>query len=115
MPEPKNFQIPSLSTFAKIGCFCNPKATTSTAVVCNIILWSIILELLENTKTKAFDEGRKGGYSEGYDEERYLANKDECRDEEKVQNAAFEEGKKLGRKEGLENKKNAEECTYENS
>ena len=44
-----------------------------------------------------------------------MANKDGCRDEEKVCNAAFEEGKKLGRKEGLKNKKNMEECAYENS
>jgi flagellar biosynthesis/type III secretory pathway protein FliH len=88
-------------------------ATTSTAVVCNTLLWSIILELLENAKTKAFDEGRKGGYSEGYDEGRYLANEDERRDEEKARNTAFEEGKMLGRKEGLENKKDAEERAYE--
>jgi len=51
--------MPSLSTFAEIGHFCNPKATMSTAVMCNTILWSIILELLENAKTKALDEGRK--------------------------------------------------------
>jgi len=59
MPGHESFQIPSLSTFAEIGRFCNPKATTSTAIVCNTLLWNVILELLENAKTKAFDEGRK--------------------------------------------------------
>ena len=82
--------------------------------MCNTLLWSIILELLENVKTKALDEGRKEGYDEGYDKGRYMANEDECRDEE-AHNTTFEEGKKLGRGEALENKKNTEECTYENS
>jgi len=115
MPGPKNFQIPSLSTFAKISCFCNPKATTSIAIMCNTLLWSVILELLENVKTKAFDEGRKEGYEKGYNKGRYMANKNECRDEEEACNTAFEEGKKLGRGEVLENKKNVEECMYKNS
>jgi len=115
MPGPESFQIPSLSTFAKISHFCNPKTTTSIAIVCNTLLWSVILELLENVKTKAFNEGRKEGYNKGYNKGRYLANEDEHRDEEEACNAAFEEGKKLGRGEALENKKNTEECTYENS
>jgi hypothetical protein len=106
MPGPGNSRIPTLSTFAEIGRFCNPVTTTSTAVICNASLRSVIQELLENARTKAFNTGRKEGYNEG----RYLANEDE----EKGRDAALEEGKKLGRKEELENTKNAEERAYKN-
>jgi hypothetical protein len=106
MPGPENSRPPTLSTFAEIGRFCNPTTATSTAIICNSSLRSIILELLENAKTKAFDTGRK----EGYDEGRYLANKDE----EKGRDAALEEGKELGRKEEFENMKHAEERAYKN-
>ena len=36
-----------------------------------------MLKLLENTKVRAFDEGKKEGYYEGYEEGRYLASEDE--------------------------------------
>jgi hypothetical protein len=85
MPGPGNSRIPTLSTFAEIGRFCNPVTTTSTAVICNTSLRSVIQELLENARTKAFNTGRK----EGYDEGRYLANEDE----EKGRDTALEEGK----------------------
>jgi hypothetical protein len=75
MHEPGNSRIPTLSTFAEIGRFCNPITTTSTAVICNATLQSVIQELLENARTKAFNTGRK----EGYDEARHLANEDEAK------------------------------------
>jgi flagellar biosynthesis/type III secretory pathway protein FliH len=110
MPGPGSSQTPTLSTFAEIGCFCNPVTAMSTAVICNTLLWSIIQELLENAKTKAFKQGRKEGYSDGYNEGRYLVTEDE----EKGHDAALEEGKKLGREEGLKSMKHAEEQAYKN-
>jgi hypothetical protein len=92
MPEPGNSRIPTLSTFAEIGRFCNPITTTSIAVICNATPWSVIQELLENARTKAFNTGRK----KGYDEARHLAKEDE----EKARNAAFEQGRKEGEEHG---------------
>jgi hypothetical protein len=89
----------------EIGCFCNPTTATSTAVICNDLLWSVIIKLLVDAKIKASNEGRKKGYSDGYEEGRYLASEDK----EKACNATFEEGKKLGSKEGLEIKKDVKE------
>src|ERR1700733_6977261 len=93
MPGPGNSRIPTLSTFAEIGRFCNPVTTTTTAVICNALLRSVIQELLENARTKAFDAGRKDGYDEG----RYLANEDE----EKVRSTTLEEGRREGYEKGL--------------
>jgi hypothetical protein len=36
--------------------------------------------LVENAKSKAFDEGRQEGYYEGYEEERHLASEDQQND-----------------------------------
>jgi hypothetical protein len=117
MPGPGNSRIPTLSTRAEIGRFCNPTTATSTAIICNTLLCSVILELLENTKVKAFDEGRNKGYYEGYEEGRYLASEGEQNDifetlrkedEEKARNTAFKQGKKEGRKEGEEHGRVAE-------
>jgi hypothetical protein len=84
-----------------------------------------MLQLLENVKNKAFDEGEEEGYYEGYEKGRSLASEDKQNDrvfeilrredEEKARDAALEEGKKLGRKEEFENKKKAEKQACENS
>jgi hypothetical protein len=92
----------------EIGRFCNPTTARSTAIVCNSLLRTVMLELLENAKARAFDEGKKEGYYEGYEEGRYLASEDEQNnvfetlrkeDEEKARNATFEEGRTHGRLE----------------
>ena len=75
MPGPGSSRIPTLSTMAKIscfcnpiGCFCNPSTTTSSATICNDLLRQVILTLAENAKAKAYEEG----FNEGYDEGQFL-------------------------------------------
>ena len=101
--------VPMLLTIPEIGQFCNPTTARSSAIIFNDLLRTTILELIENAKTKAFEEGRREGYYEGYEEGRYLANEDEqCdifetlrkEDEEKAQNNTFEDGKKEGEERG---------------
>ena len=40
----------------------------STAIVCDSLLRTVLLELLENVKARAFDDRKKEGYYEGYEE-----------------------------------------------
>src|ERR1700733_7350908 len=68
MPGPGSSRIPTLSTMAKISCFCNPSTTTSSATICNDLLRQVILTLAENAKAKAYEEG----FNEGYDEGQFL-------------------------------------------
>ena len=75
MPEPRNCQVPSLSTFAEISHFCNPTTAASTAMVGNDLLRSVILELLENAKVKALEEGKKLGRKEEIENKKNMRNK----------------------------------------
>ena len=100
MPRPENSRIPTLSTMAEIGHFCNPTTAMSTAVVCNALLQTVMLKLLEDVKTRSFDEGKKEGYYKGYEEGSYLASENtendifemlRKEDKEKAWSAALEE------------------------
>jgi hypothetical protein len=108
MPEPGNSQIPTLSTFAEIGRFCNPITTTSKAVICNTTLRSVIQELLENARTKAFNAGRKEGYDKGREE---LENT-KCAEELAYENG-WREGHETGLDEGKEEREVTGKLTYE--
>ena len=112
---PNNMQsststMPTLSTMDEIGRFCNPMTAKSTAIVCNSLLWTVLLELLENAKARAFDDGKKEGYYEGYEEGSYLASENKendvfevlrKEDEEKVGSTTLEEGREEGYEKGL--------------
>jgi hypothetical protein len=108
MPEPGNSRIPTLSTFAEIGRFCNPITTTSKAVICNATLWSVIQELLENARTKAFNAGGKEGYDKGREE---LKNT-KCAEELAYENG-WREGHETGLDEGKEEREVTGKLTYE--
>ena len=54
--------LPMLLTMPEIGRFCNPATEKSSAIIHNDILRTVILELIENAKVRAFDEGKKEGY-----------------------------------------------------
>ena len=69
-----------------------------------------ILELLENAKARAFDNGKKEGYYKGYEEGSYLASENKennvfevlrKEDEEKVWSTTLEEGRQEGYEKGL--------------
>ena len=62
----------TLNTMDKIGRFCNPGTTTSSAIICNVLLQEVILKLVENAKAKAYEEGRNEGFNEGYDKGQFL-------------------------------------------
>ena len=87
-------RIPTLSTFAEIGRFCNPTTATSTAIICKSSLRDVILELLENAKGKALQEGK------------ILDRKEEVENRKNVEKRAYKngwrEGHKVGLKEGKE-------------
>jgi hypothetical protein len=108
MPEPGNSRIPTLSTFAEIGRFCNPITTTSKAVICNATLRSVIQELLENARTKAFNAGGKEGYDKGREE---LKNT-KCAEELAYENG-WREGHETGLDEGKEEREVTGKLTYE--
>ena len=101
MPGPGSYKIPTLSTFAKISHFCNPTTAASTAIIGNNLLWSIILELLENAKVKAFEEGKK------------LGGKEESENKKKAEEWAYENGWRNGHKAGLEEGREEHEVKYE--
>jgi hypothetical protein len=80
VPSTTTATLPTLLTMPEIGRFCNPATAKSSAVVHNDILRTVILELIENAKARAFDEGKTEGYQEGYEEGRFLASEDEQND-----------------------------------
>ena len=100
MPGPGSSKIPTLSTFAEIGRFCNPTTAASTAMVCNNLLRSIILELLENAKVKALEEGKK------------LGRKEEIENKKNTEKRAYENGWREGHESGLEEGREEREVKY---
>ena len=103
MPGLGNFRIPTLSIMPEIDRFCNPTTAASTAIVCNNLLWRVILELLENMKFKAFEEGKKSGRKE-------LENKKNT--EERAYDNGWREGHEAGLEEGKEERCEVRDCIY---
>ena len=64
----------------EIGRFCDPTTATLTAFICNDLLWSIIMKLLEDAKVKALEDGKK------------LGRKEEFENTKKVEKKAYKNG-----------------------
>ena len=97
MPGPGNSRIPTLSTMPEIGRFCNPTTATSTAVICNDLLQSVIMKLLEDAKAKALEDGKKQARKEE------LENKKE--EEKRAYQMVGEKATKLDSTKGRKNRR----------
>ena len=69
-------------------------------MVCNNLLWSVILELLENAKVKALEEGKK------------LGRKEEIENKKNTEKRAYENGWREGHESGLEEGREEREVKY---